>query len=410
MKDDASRNIGKSLFRFQSALRQSGTTFEEYLDRYYVQRWLDGPLISVLRIRTTFVNSIFEFLEHEGLFNIEKLQISPLTDPLAHDVEYVPSISYKGQDYLLTHSMIYAKFLACANDNLKGIFVDSPNIRLEVESPDYTQRGKYLIDFSQIDIEVKRNRHIDLNAYLNETQEVLTALSQDLEMAIDFFERLICHAISNLIEKNQNDLHDIGVSLKIPERPFPRFLKDKAKEQYGLSFETALGNSVSSQFFWITGLPRENYDLIYPYLTKEGKIKPDNIRSENVFNYDICAKSLSIEGNTAAPALEILSGGLREWLFESIVERLLDNRIIPSKPVFKNGFIENIQELGGYGPFLMLASRKNADGSNFFPETFGGGIGVERTLYAICRGPVIKKIEDLTFFGKNPDSHPFYLF
>jgi len=35
---------------------------------------------------------------------------------------------------------------------------------------------------------------------------------------------------------------------------------------------------------------------------------------------------------------------------------------------------------------------------------------VERTLYAILRGEKISKIDDITFFGKNPDSHPIYLY
>ncbi len=40
----------------------------------------------------------------------------------------------------------------------------------------------------------------------------------------------------------------------------------------------------------------------------------------------------------------------------------------------------------------------------------GGGIGIERALYALLRGPKIAKVDDVCFFGKNPDSHPLYLF
>jgi hypothetical protein len=38
------------------------------------------------------------------------------------------------------------------------------------------------------------------------------------------------------------------------------------------------------------------------------------------------------------------------------------------------------------------------------------GIGVERTLYALTRGARLDKVDDITCFGKNPDSHQFYLF
>jgi aspartyl/asparaginyl-tRNA synthetase len=40
----------------------------------------------------------------------------------------------------------------------------------------------------------------------------------------------------------------------------------------------------------------------------------------------------------------------------------------------------------------------------------GGGIGIERFLYAILRGGGIDKIDDVTCFGKNPDSYPIFLF
>lgn len=35
---------------------------------------------------------------------------------------------------------------------------------------------------------------------------------------------------------------------------------------------------------------------------------------------------------------------------------------------------------------------------------------IERTLYTLLRGPKVDKIDDVTFFGKNPDSHQIYLF
>ena len=62
--------------------------------------------------------------------------------------------------------------------------------------------------------------------------------------------------------------------------------------------------------------------------------------------------------------------------------------------------------------FLLLtsASMKDDTGRSTFPDTYGGGIGIERTIYTLCRGPKVEKIDDVTFFGKNPDSHQIYLF
>jgi aspartyl/asparaginyl-tRNA synthetase len=410
MIDERVALIGQSFFGFQAALQQSGSSLQEYLEKYYCEKWTSDSLYAAMALRTTFVNAMQQFLADEGLFNIERVQLSPVTDPLAHDVEHVPGIQYKGQHYLMTHSMIYSKFLACHNPRVKGVFIDSPNIRLEIESPDRVQRGRYLIDFSQMDIEVKRNRGIDLETYLKEPEKVKKILAEDMEKGMDFFERLVIHAMTQLKEKNEEDLKTLGVALEVPTQPFPRFKCEESKKRYGKEYEVKLGQEVKEQFFWITGLLRENYDLVYPYLQPEGKVSLSDVTSDMIYNYDICAKGIIRDTQEQTPALEILSGAVREWLHEAIVERLLDNGVIPARPIIFEGNIKNIDEMAGYAPFLMMTSRKNKQGRSIFPDTFGGGVGVERALYALCRGPKIDKIDDITFFGKNPDSHQIYMF
>ncbi len=405
-------HISEDLFHFQASLNQSGSSLEEYIRDTYLAKWVGDSLPCAMAIRTTYVTAIQNFLTAEGLLNMERVQMSPVTDPLAHDVEHVPTITYKGMPYVATHSMIYSKFLACFNPRIKGIFVDSPNIRLEIESPQRQQRGKYLIDFSQIDIEKRRNRQIDLGTYKENPAMVQSILREDMEEALDFFERMIVAAVTAVVEKNEDELKSLGVAIEVPERPFPRYRHDEITARYGRqAAEVKAGEEVDGQFFWITGLMRENYDLIYPYLQADGTKRPlAEFSSDMIYNYDICAKALVRETNSYMPALEILSGAIREWLFEPIVERLLDNRIIPTRPVFEEGQLVNIDELGGYGPFLMAAALKDEAGDPYFPETYGGGLGVERSLYALLRGAAIQKIDDLTCFGKNPDSHPVFLF
>jgi len=402
--------IGQNLFGFQSALIQSGSSMEDYLYRYYIQKWMGDALYSAMALRTTFVTAMQEFLAGEGLLNLERVQLSPVTDPLAHDVEHIPNIRYKGQLYVMTHSMIYSKLLACYNPRVKGIFVDSPNVRLEIESPDRTQRGRYLIDFSQMDIEVKRNRGIDLETYLSRPDQVKEILREDMERACDFFERLIIHTTTKMVERNSDELKSLGVVLEVPRQPFPRFRRDEARKRLGRAYEMRLGEETPATFFFVTGLLRENYDLVYPYLRPEGKVPLSEIDSSMIYNYDICAKSILRDTGEQTPALEILSGGIREWIYEAIVERLLDNRIIPNRPIIFEGNLKNIDELGGYGPFLLTAARKDDQGRPLFPETFGGGIGIERALFAMTRGASLRKIDDITCFGKNPDSHQLYMF
>jgi aspartyl/asparaginyl-tRNA synthetase len=411
MKDDRMIGIGDALFGFQAALKEGGSSLQEYMEKYYLKKWMGDALLAAVAIRATLVTAMHEFLANEGLYNIERVQLSPLTDPLAHDVEHVPSISYKGLNYVLTHSMIYSKFLACHNPKIKGIFVDSPNIRLEVESPDRIQRGKYIIDFSQMDIEVRRNRGVDFETYLSQPDKVKEMLEEDMSSAKDFFERMLVYALTKVLEKNKGELKELGVAIEIPKQPFPSFAYDESKKKYGpKDYEAGVGKETVAQFFWIMGIPRENYDLIYPYLKPEGKVLLSEVTSDMVYNYDICAKSIDRNTGEHSEARELLSGAIREWLYETIVERLLDNKVIPARPIITDGNIENIDQLDGYGPFLLIASMKDGAGKPFFPDTYGGGIGIERTLYTLLRGPKVKKIDDVTFFGKNPDSHQIYLF
>ncbi len=404
--------IGESLYRFQSAINEDGTTLGDYIRDHYIKKWSSDELYHVSAIRTSFVNASTRFMADEGLFNLEKVMLSIITDPLAHDIEHTPSIQYKGHTYLTTHSMIYSKFLACSNPGIKGIYVDSPNIRLEIESPMRVQRGRYLADFSQIDVELRRNRGLTIDEYLGKRDMVTEVLREDMKSVMGFFERMIITACEEINRKNADSLKALGVILEVPKTPFPSFEKDACMKTHGpRGFEEKAGETIDSQFFWITGLLRENYDLVYPYLLPGGKkVDPHGIASPSIYNYDILAKSIDAKSGKQTDAKEILSGAIREWLFEPIIERIIDNRVLPARPVINDGNIENINDLGGYGPFLYFASMKGPDGKQLFPETMGGGIGVERTLYSILRGEKIKKIDDVTFFGKNPDSHPIYLF
>jgi aspartyl/asparaginyl-tRNA synthetase len=412
MQDSIGESISQGLHNFQAAIIQSGDTFENFIREHYIRKWLGESLFHALAIRTTFVNALNNFLANAGLFNIEKVMLSPVTDPLAHDVEHTPSVRYKGHTYTTTHSMIYSKMLACFNPKIKGIYIDSPNIRLEIESPSGIQRNKYLIDFSQMDIELRRNRGLTFEEYLGNTEKVKKILAEDLEKALEFFEHMIVAVVTAVIEKNDEDLAALGVTLEVPERPFPRFRRDEAIKRLGTrAIEQPLGRTTRQQFFWITGILRENYDLIYPYLKADGtKVPLEELSSEMIYNYDLCAQSILRGTNQRGPAYEVLSGGIREWLYEPIIERLIDNKILKVRPEMKGGNIENIEELGGYGPFLMAAGQKDNDGRPLFPETFGGGLGIERTLFALTAGDKIRAVDEVTLFGKNPDTYPLYLF
>lgn len=403
--------IGRRLDDHQARLAAQGRSLHQEIQDRFLQKWRSEALYHVARIRTALVAGMTSHLVDQGLLNLERVSLSLVTDPLAHEVESLPQISFRGTGYVTTHSMIYAKFLACQNPHLKGIFVDSPNLRLEPPDPGGRQRGRYLLDFSQLDVEVRRNRGIDLDAYLDDPDTVGAVLRDDLDGALRFFEGLVRAGLSRVQAAAGESLSALGVRVDLPRGPFPVFTQDEALARFGRAqAEEGLGQATPAQAFFVVGLMRENYDLIYPYLRRDGSRRDlRDFTSRQVFNYDLCVKGLALDG-TVAPAREVMSGGLREWLPEAIVARLLDNGIIPEPPEVADGRIRNLEALGGYGPFLSVALARDAEGRSTFPETFGGGIGIERLLWALLRGPFVQNIEDVTFFGKNPDSAELFLF
>jgi len=75
--------IGEDLFHFQASLVQSGSSFEDFIRENYVNKWVGDSIYAAMAIRTNFVTAVNNFLVNEGLLNLERIQISPITDPLA---------------------------------------------------------------------------------------------------------------------------------------------------------------------------------------------------------------------------------------------------------------------------------------------------------------------------------------
>ena len=106
--EDYMKSIGDSIYNFQAALHESGVSLEDFIKNTYCNKWKSEELYHATAIRTTMVNSFTQFLVAEGLLNLEKVMLSIITDPLAHDIEHTPAVKYKGYTYVTTHSMIYS--------------------------------------------------------------------------------------------------------------------------------------------------------------------------------------------------------------------------------------------------------------------------------------------------------------
>jgi len=96
----------------------------------------------LLIIQSSILQSMREFMISEGFLEILPVIISPITDPLNHDI-FDASIDYYGYSYSITKSMILQKQVSTLVAD--KIFSMSPNLRLELENR-YEDR-RHLIEF-----------------------------------------------------------------------------------------------------------------------------------------------------------------------------------------------------------------------------------------------------------------------
>jgi asparaginyl-tRNA synthetase len=200
--------------------------------------------------------------------------ISPITDPLSHDV-FDAGFLYFGQELQLTKSMILHKQIALMHDGYDAIYAVSPCVRLEKD----TTTSRHLLEFSQVDFEFK---------------------DYSKEDVMHFMEELIVHVFSFVKDECKYELTELGRSLSVPTTPFKVFDKDEVEEKLGIDYEKLLSEQEKHSFLIISH-EREFYD-------KEDPVKPGKY-----LNYDLVYP----EGFG-----EALSGGEREHEHEQILKRM----------------------------------------------------------------------------------------
>ncbi|MEO0136902.1 MAG: asparagine synthetase A [candidate division WOR-3 bacterium] len=290
---------------------------EEMIDIMGLERTIKSSrLRAILRIASEIRFIAGKFLREKGFLEINPVIISPLTDPLRHQV-LDASIHYLGMKYQLTKSMIFHKQIALLS--VDKIFIFSPNVRLE--PPEYSSTGNHLIEFTQIDLEMR-----------NATRETMMELA----------EEMIVEIISQVVKNCYNELSDLGRNLKLPTRPFKRYRYLDLYNQYGNKFEMIISRA-SIEPFWVIDFPievREFYD-------REYEDKPGIL----------CDMDLIYPEGYG----EALSGGEREFKYERIVERM---KIAGNNPEDFKWYLEFVKK-------------------GLFPSC-GFGIGLERLTRFIC--------------------------
>lgn len=231
-------------------------------------------MADILKVQSAAMKAVQDYLWEKGILLSSPVMLSTITDPLNHPVED-SSLKYRGQKLELTKSMILHKQLAVSSLDAKGLYIVSPNVRLEGDES--ASSGRHLLEFSQVDIELK------------------DASSEEFRRLI---EGLYTHVIKYVKATCSPELARLGRKLTVPSE-YKVFKSDELREKYGEHFEEVVSGMEKSPF-WILSHCREFYD------------KQDKDSGEHI-NYDLVYP----EGYG-----EALSGGEREHEYERILEKM----------------------------------------------------------------------------------------
>ncbi len=236
-------------------------------------------IAEILRIQTEALLAIHEFLHQEGLLQLMPVIVSPITDPLSHPV-YDASIEYLNQKLQLTKSMIMHKQIAVSAMDVKGVYIVSPNVRLEKG----IKSDCHLLEFSQLDIEIK-----------DATAEQFRSLMEDL----------MIHVFKRVKDTCGEELTKLESDIKIPRKPFRVYSSWDLRSELGPEFESQISR-VEEDLFWITDFEREFYD------------REEEERRGHYVNYDMFYP----DGFG-----EALSGGERDYKYEILVRKLKERKL-----------------------------------------------------------------------------------
>lgn len=283
----------------------------------------------ILRIQATIGSAIREYLDTCEFVELLPPIIGPVTDPGIRGAQQV-SINYYGQEFRIMSSAILYKQMAMAS--LKRIYFFSPNIRLE--SLETVKTRRHLCEFIQVDIE-------EANASYDDAMRTA--------------EGLLHHVCKRVTEHHEEDLQDLGRTLRIPKRPFKRIthreavdlLRSKGHEiDYKSEIPWAQEEAISAMFdypFFIYDYPRGARG----FYDREDPKRPGILR-----DFDL----IYPEGYG-----EAISGAEREYRYEQVVQRIKEG---DEKPTDYGWYLDMLK----YG----------------IPPSSGFGIGIERLTRFIC--------------------------
>jgi len=236
-----------------------------------------------LSIQSTALKTVSDFMYGRGFSQLLPVVISTLTDPLNHRTGDA-RVTYNGCTLSLTKSMIFHKQVALASRYRKAIYIVSPNVRFEPS--DRARTGRHLLEFCQVDYEMKDARAHDV-----------MRLSEELFIEI----------LSRVKESHEEELERLQRKLRVPRAPFAAMDSKTLVARHGKEWEREESRKASEPF-WVTNHDREFYD------------REDPKSSHDFLNFDLVYP----EGFG-----EALSGGEREWEYGRILERMKSKNVDP---------------------------------------------------------------------------------
>ncbi|MCP4648332.1 MAG: hypothetical protein GY852_11485, partial [bacterium] len=120
-------------------------------------------MADIMKIQSAAMKAVHDYMWEKGVLMSTPVMLSTVTDPLNHQI-HDSSIEYKGKKLELTKSMILHKQLAISKGGVKGIYIVSPNVRLERDEE--AESGRHLLEFSQVDIELRDARLDDFMRFM----------------------------------------------------------------------------------------------------------------------------------------------------------------------------------------------------------------------------------------------------
>ncbi len=296
-----------------------------------MKRLRSEKLPDILTVQTTALRVITNYMAKHRIPQIMPILLSPITDPLNHEV-FEAEISYYGQRLKLTKSITVHKPLVLMGE-LKAFYCFSPNIRLEIKQR--ARSGRHLIEFTQLEMEFK---------------------GYDKWQFMSFVEGLVKHIIAKVKEECKEELKHLGRKLTVPKGSFKVYESKEAVERHGPEFERALSEKAREPF-WLLDFKREFYD------------REDKHRRGYYHNYDLVWP----EG-----FCEALSGGEREYEYEEIVRKMKERgtNLTPYKhylELLKTGKVPKTSG-GGLGIERLvrfLTGAKHIDEVTIFPRAPG---------------------------------------